>query len=70
MATKTLKDSALIRWLVLLVSSAIMFFNYYFYDALSPLKDLMQDNLGFTSSEYGTFMSAYSFPNVFLAMAV
>ncbi|MFO8236500.1 MAG: MFS transporter [Bacteroidales bacterium] len=70
MATKTIKDSAIARWLVLLLSSAVMFFNYYFYDALSPLKDLMQDNLGFTSSEYGTFMSAYSFPNVFLAMAV
>jgi nitrate/nitrite transporter NarK len=70
MAKKTLKDSAILRWLVLILSSAIMFFNYYFYDALSPLKDLMQENLGFSSSEYGTFMSAYSFPNVFLAMAV
>jgi len=47
-----------------------MFFNYYFYDALSPLKDLMQENLGFSSSDYGTFMSAYSVPNVFLLMAV
>ncbi len=70
MAKRTIKDSAIVRWLVLILTSAIMFFNYYFYDALSPLKDLMQENLGFTSSEYGTFMSAYSFPNVFLAMAV
>jgi len=58
------------RWLVLVLTSAVMFFNYYFYDALSPLKDLMQENLGFSSSEYGTFMSAYSVPNVFLLMAV
>ncbi len=70
MTQKTLKDSPFARWLVLLLTSAVMFFNYYFYDALSPLKDLMQENLGFTSSEYGTFMSAYSVPNVFLAMAV
>ena len=58
------------RWLVLVLTSAVMFFNYYFYDALSPLKDLMQENLGFSSSEYGTFMSAYSVPNIFLLMAV
>lgn len=70
MAKRTLKDSVFMRWLVLLLTSAVMFFNYYFYDALSPLKDLMQENLGFSSSEYGTFMSAYSVPNIFLLMAV
>jgi len=70
MTQKTIKDSPFARWLVLLLTSAVMFFNYYFYDALSPLKDLMQENLGFSSSDYGTFMSAYSVPNVFLAMAV
>ncbi len=70
MAKRTLKDSVFMRWLVLVLTSAVMFFNYYFYDALSPLKDLMQENLGFSSSEYGTFMSAYSVPNVFLLMAV
>jgi len=67
---KTLKDSPLARWFVLIVSSAVMFMNYYFYDALSPLKDLMQTNLGFSSSDYGIFMSAFSVPNVFLLMAV
>ncbi|MEA3316489.1 MAG: MFS transporter, partial [Bacteroidota bacterium] len=67
---RTIKDSFITRWLVLLLASAVMFFNYYFYDALSPLKDLMQSNLGFSSSDYGLFMSAYSVPNVFLLMAV
>lgn len=67
---RTLKDSPAARWFVLFVSSAVMFMNYYFYDALSPLKDLMQTNLGFSSSDYGMFMSAYSVPNVFLLMAV
>jgi len=57
---RTLKDSPAARWFVLFVSSAVMFMNYYFYDALSPLKDLMQTNLGFSSSDYGMFMSAYS----------
>jgi len=70
MTQRTLKDYPFMRWAVLILSSAVMFFNYYFYDALSPLKDLMQENLGFSSSDYGTFMSAYSVPNVFLLMAV
>lgn len=70
MTQKTIKDVPFARWAVLILSSAVMFFNYYFYDALSPLKDLMQENLGFSSSDYGTFMSAYSVPNVFLLMAV
>lgn len=67
---KTLKDYPAMRWLVLLLSSLVMFMNYYFYDALSPLKDLMQQNLGFTSADYGIFVSAYSVPNIFLLMAV
>ena len=67
---KSLRDNPIMRWVVLFVASAIMFMNYYFYDALSPLKDLMMTNLGFSSSDYGVFMSAYSVPNVFLAMAV
>jgi MFS family permease len=66
----TIRDSALARWGVLFLVSAVLFMNYYFYDALSPLKDLMQQELGFTSADYGFFTSAYSFPNVFLLMAV
>ena len=67
---RSLRDSKLARWWVLFVASAIMVMNYYFYDALSALKELMIINLGFSSSDYGIFMSAYSVPNVFLAMAV
>jgi MFS family permease len=44
--------------------------NYFFYDALSPLKDQIQTNLGFTNQQYGFLQSTYSFSNVFLFMAV
>ncbi|MFO7864718.1 MAG: MFS transporter, partial [Salinivirgaceae bacterium] len=57
---KTMRDNPAMRWGVLILTSMVMFFNYYFYDALSPLKDLMQTNLGFSSTDYGLFMSAYS----------
>jgi len=66
----TIRDSAIARWGVLILVSSVMFMNYYFYDALSPLKDLMQSELGFSSTDYGFFTSAYSIPNVFLLMAV
>ncbi len=67
---KVLNDSALIRWVVLIIVSISMAANYYFYDALSPLKQYMGEHLGFSSTDYGRFISAYSFPNVFLLMAV
>jgi nitrate/nitrite transporter NarK len=67
---KKLSESKTARWGVLLIASFAMATNYYFYDALAPLADLIRINLGFTSTEYGFFVSAYSIPNVFLAMAV
>ncbi len=67
---KTIKSSFLVRWSILFLAIAVIFFNYFFNDALSPLKDLMQLNLGFSSTDYGLFISAYSVSSVFLLMAV
>ena len=68
--TRTLDQSKGFRWMILILVSLTMSANYYFYDALSPLKQYLGEMLGFSSSDYGLFVSAYSFPNVFLAMAV
>jgi MFS family permease len=65
-----LNDSVILRWGIMLLVSFTMATNYYFYDALSPLKFLMERELGFSSAEYGFFQAAYSIPNVFLLMAV
>ncbi len=54
----------------MILVSFTMATNYYFYDALAPLADLIRINLGFSSADYGFFIAAYSVPNVFLAMAV
>ncbi len=67
---KKLHESKTARWGVLVIASFAMATNYYFYDALAPLADLIRMNLGFSTTEYGFFISAYSIPNVFLAMAV
>ncbi len=67
---KKLNESKFARWGVLALISFAMATNYYFYDALAPLADLIRINLGFSSADYGLFISAYSVPNVFLAMAI
>ncbi|MFP4366266.1 MAG: MFS transporter, partial [Bacteroidales bacterium] len=67
---KALNDSVTLRWGIMLLVSFTMATNYYFYDALSPLKFLMERELGFSSTDYGFFQAAYSIPNVFLLMAV
>ncbi|HJZ40832.1 MAG TPA: MFS transporter [Bacteroidales bacterium] len=67
---KSLRELTYVRWGVLLIVSLIMAANYYFYDALSPLKDLMQSRLGFSNQQYGFLQSTYSISNVFLFMAV
>jgi MFS family permease len=65
-----MRDSKALRWLILFLVSFIMSVNYFFYDVLSPLQGKLREVLGFSNSEYGFLISAYSIPNVFLAMAV
>jgi len=67
---QTLKDSARARWGVLLLIAFVQSANYYFYDAISPLKRLLEENFNISGSEYGMFVAAYSIPNTFLLMAV
>jgi len=63
-------DSPLARWGVVLLVSITIATCYYFYDAISPLKGTLTSELGWDSADYGQFRSAYSWPNVFLLMAV
>src|ERR1017187_261949 len=69
-ASQTLVDtrpqpSKSYRWLVLIFVSLAMFGNYYFYDALSPVADLLVKQLHFTDGNIGLLQAAYSFPNIF-----
>jgi MFS family permease len=65
-----MSDSALNRWGVVILVSVTIATCYYFYDAISPLKGTLTEELGWTSADYGQFRAAYSWPNVFLFMAV
>jgi MFS family permease len=53
------------RWMVLIFASIAMFGNYYVYDALSPLADVLKQQLGFSDSNIGLLQAIYSFPNIF-----
>ena len=50
----------LYRWVVLLFISLAMFGNYYVYDSLGPVIDLLREDLGFSYRQIGFFSSAYN----------
>ena len=62
-AEKTLKDSGVFRWAMLVISSLLIFAAYYFYDVFSPLKDLMMTDLGIDSGSFGIVISATTWAN-------
>ncbi|MCR4659196.1 MAG: MFS transporter [Bacteroidales bacterium] len=65
-ATKTLRDSAAMRWIALLLLALAMFCSYVFMDILSPIKDLMQTERGWDSLAFGTMQGSEVFLNVFV----
>lgn len=52
--------SQVYRWAVLLFISVAMFGNYYVYDSMGPVFDLLSTQLGFTDQQKGLLYSAYS----------
>ena len=62
----TLRDSAAMRWTVLLFMAFAMFCSYIFMDILSPIKDLMQSTRGWDSTAFGTMQGSETFLNVFV----
>jgi MFS family permease len=56
------------RWIVLVVISLAMFGNYYVYDAISPIADLLKEQLGFSDKNIGLLNAIYSFPNIVMVL--
>ncbi|MFA6820042.1 MAG: MFS transporter, partial [Bacteroidaceae bacterium] len=65
---KKLSDSAGARWIALLIVAFTMMMGYFITDVMSPLEDMLETQLHWTSSEYGFFSGAYGYINVFLLM--
>lgn len=62
---KTLRDNAILRWIVLVLLSALIFATYWFQDFFSGLKGLMESELGFTSEEFGRLIGLTTIANMF-----
>ena len=67
---KTLAESKAARWTALGVVAFTMLCGYYLTDVMAPLKTMLEQQLSWSSSEYGTFTGAYGWFNVFLIMLI
>ena len=57
------------RWLALVLLSVAMFGNYYVYDTIAPVADLLTRQLGFTDEQIGLLYSTYSWAAVLVLLA-
>ncbi|KPK84638.1 MAG: hypothetical protein AMS27_09375 [Bacteroides sp. SM23_62_1] len=62
---QTLRDSAAMRWLVMVLISMLTFSTYWFQDFYSGLKGLMESQMGFTSEEFGRMIGLTTIANMF-----
>ncbi len=51
---------ALYRWIVLIFISLAMFGNYYVYDSIAPIADILKSQLNFSDEQIGSLYSVYS----------
>jgi len=56
------------RWAVLVVISLAMFGNYYVYDCISPLADVLKAQLGYSDANIGLLQAIYSVPNIVMVL--
>jgi len=56
------------RWAVLVAISVAMFGNYYVYDSIAPVADLLQKLLGYSDTQIGTLNAIYSLPNIVVVL--
>lgn len=60
------QPTGIYRWLVLIFVSLAMFGNYYVYDSIAPIADMLKSDLGFSDTNIGSLNSIYSFAAVFV----
>ncbi|MBZ5678800.1 MAG: MFS transporter [Acidobacteriia bacterium] len=62
------EPSRAFRWLVLIFVSLTMFGNYYVYDCIAPIADLLAKQLRFSDANIGLLQAIYSIPNVVMVL--
>lgn len=66
----SIRNSTAARWTALCIVSFTMMAAYFFTDVMSPMKTLLENQMGWDSSDYGFFTSAYGWFNVFFLMLI
>ncbi len=61
---RLLRDSAPVRWFVLVLLAMLTFSTYWFQDFFSGIKPLMESQLGFSSSDFGLLISSTTWANL------
>jgi MFS family permease len=56
------------RWAVMVIISLAMFGNYYVYDSIAPIADILKADLGFTDENIGQLYSFYSIAAVLVLL--
>jgi MFS family permease len=56
------------KWWILAFTSLALFGNYYAYDSIAPVADLLHRQLGFSDTQIGTLNAIYSLPNIVLVL--
>ena len=64
------KDNAATKWWFLAVACIGLFSNYYVYDAVGPLADILNRQLDFSDTRVGMLNAIRSVPNIFLVLVV
>jgi MFS family permease len=54
------QPTAFYRWLILIFISLAMFGNYYIYDSIAPIADLLKASRGISDEDIGLLYSSYS----------
>lgn len=67
---KKISESATARWSVLALVAFTMLCGYFITDVMAPLKNMLETQMAWDSSDYGFFTSAYGWLNVFLLMLI
>ena len=58
-----------VAWTAFAFLSIAFFGNYYVYDSIGPVAELLQKQAGFSDSQIGTLNAIYSAPNIVLVLA-
>ncbi len=67
---RKLSDSKAARWTALAIVAFTMLCGYFLTEVMSPLKPMLEEELAWTSTDFGIFTSAYGWFNVFFLMLI